>query len=231
MNRAERRRLGRQPKSRSAPEPTTATGEHYWKMIFDAKPMANGMPPYFLMYLLNEKEVFARHGKLLTAALWLQSQMVSLICLQDDSELRRRCTVDNGRHLPGELVRAATARLEELSSESLRTTFLDRFGTQMSEELRGDLEMVTLGRDALAHGYVSLSRQIMNATDIPWSPRPTRQRDQVLNRLAGPRPANSFFSMNLSGSNFEDEIGRICRVMDFIASTVKKWDIPYPVFA
>ena len=193
--------------------------------------MADGMPPYFLLYLLNEKEGFARHGKLLTAALWLQSQMVALICLQDSQELRQRCTVDNGRHLPDELLRAATKRLEELSSESLRTTFLDRFGAQMPEELKSDLERVTLGRDALAHGYLSLFRQIRETGPVPWSPRPSQKRDEVLNRIAGPRPADAVFLVSLSDPDFEEEIARICRIMDFIASKVTQWDIPYPVFA
>ena len=223
MNRAERRRRGRGEEN-SKPE-------YAWKTIFDAQPMANGMPPSFLLYLLNEKEGFARLGKLLTASLWLQSQMVALICLQDSPELRERCTVDNGRHLPNELLRATTNRLEELSSESLRAAFLQRFRSQMSEELQRDLERVSLGRDALAHGYVSLFRQIVETGGIPWSPRSSPERDKVLERLAGPRPQDTFFLLSLSESDFEEEIARICRVMDFIASTVTQWSIPYPVFA
>lgn len=221
MNRAARR-----DKKKAKPKP-----EYAWKTVFDAKPMANGMPPSFLLYLLNEKEGFERLGKLLSAALWLQSQMVALICLQDSPELRIRCTVDNGRHLPDELLRAATKKLEELSSESLRKAFLERFSSQMSEELKIDLARVSLGRDALAHGYVSLFRQIMEPGGIPWSPRPSPGRDVVLDRVAGPRPENSFFLLSLSDPDFEDEIARICRVMDFIASVVKQWEIPYPVFA
>ena len=87
MNRSERRRRDRE---KSKPE-------YAWRTIFDAEPMANGMPPSFLLYLLNEKEGLARLGKLLTASLWLQSQMVALICLEDSPELRDRCTVENGR--------------------------------------------------------------------------------------------------------------------------------------
>ena len=51
-----------------------------WKTVFDAKPMADGMPSHFLLYLLNEQPTFVRHGKLLTASLWLQSQMVAAVC-------------------------------------------------------------------------------------------------------------------------------------------------------
>ena len=226
MNRAERRRLERQKT-----KPGPGNPEYGWRTVFDAKPMADGMPPSFLLYLLNEKEGFARLGKLLTASLWLQSQMVALVYLQDSPELRRRCTVDNGKHLPSELLRAATKGLEELSSESLRMAFLQRFKSEITEELQRDLEGVSLGRDALAHGYVSLFRQIIETGDIPWSPRPSRERDNVLDRLAGPRPPDTFFSLSMSDPGFEEEIARICRVMDFIASTVKKWDIPYAVFA
>ena len=221
MNRGERRRRDR----------GKAKPEYAWKTVFDAQPMANGMPPSFLLYLLNEKEGLARLGKLVTASLWLQSQMVALICLQDNPELRDRCTVDNGRHLPNELLHATTKKLEDLSSESLRKAFLERFSSQMSEELQRDLERVSLGRDALAHGYVSLFRQIIETGGIPWSPRPSRGRDEVLNRVVGRRPENTFFLLSLSNPGFEEEIARICRVMDFIASAVKQWDIPYPVFA
>ena len=226
VNRAERRRLEREKS-----KPQSSKAEYSWRTIFDAKPMADGMPPSFLLYLLNEKEGFARMGKLLTASLWLQSQMVSVICLQDSPELRQRCTIDNGRHLPNELLHATTKGLEELSSESLRTAFLQQFRSEMTEELQRDLERVSLGRDALAHGYVSLFRQISEKASIPWSPRPSRERNEVLDRLAGPRPTDTFFSLSLSDPDFEEEISRICRVMDFIASTVKKWDIPYAVFA
>lgn len=193
--------------------------------------MADGMQPSFLLYLLNEKEGFERLGKLLTAELWLQSQMVALICLQDSPDLRLRCSVDNGKHLPDELLRATTKKLEQLSSESLRRAFLVRFSSQMSVELKGDLDKVFLCRDALAHGYVSLFRQVLEQDGIPWSPRPSQVRDEVLDRLAGPRPEDSFLLISLSDSSFEEEIARICKVMDFIASVVKQWNIPYPVFA
>ena len=173
--------------------------------------MADGMPPSFLLYLLNEKEVFARHGKLLTAALWLQSQMVALICLQDSPELRNLSKIDNGRHLPAALSRATISKLEELSSESLRTVFLQYFRSEMSEELRSDLEKVTLSRDALAHGYVSLFRQITGEDNIAWSPRPSTKRSEVLDRVVGHRPENTFFSFSLSDSHFQEEIARICR--------------------
>ena len=192
MNREERRR-----RDKGKPKP-----QYSWKTIFDAKPMANGMPPSFLLYLLNEKDGLARHGKLLTAELWLQSQMVALICLQDSTDLRDRCTIDNGRHLPSELLRATTKRLEELSSDSLRAAFLERFGSQMAEELQSDLDMVSLGRDALAHGYVSLFRQITDKTDIPWSPRPSRSKDKVIERVTGPRRDNAFISIQTIGFRF-----------------------------
>ena len=239
MNRAERRRRNRRNKGNTSPrdipsqtpQPAEPQPEYAWKQIFDAKPMADGMPPSFLLYLLNEKEVFARHGKLLTAALWLQSQMVALICLQDSPELRNLAKIDNGRHLPSELSRATIAKLEELSSESLRTEFLKRFESTMPEELRSDLEKVTLDRDALAHGYVSLFRQIAGNDNIAWSPRPSNKRNEVLDRVIGPRPENTFFAFSLSDSAFEEEIARICRMMDFIALTIKQWDIPYAVFA
>ena len=78
MNRAERRRRNN-AKSTSGQAPS---GQ--WRTLLDLSPMANGMTVSFLLYLLNEKEGFDRHGKLLTASLWLQSQMVGLICLHDD---------------------------------------------------------------------------------------------------------------------------------------------------
>ena len=80
--------------------------------IFNSRPMAEGMPPSFLLKLLNTQSAFVRHGKLLTASLWLQSQMVGAICLHDNPDLRNRCTVDNGRHLPTELGRATMALMQ-----------------------------------------------------------------------------------------------------------------------
>ena len=226
-NRAERRRQGKtKPKTNTTPKQ-----EYGWKQIFDGKPMADGMPPHFLLYLLNEKDVFERHGKLLTAAVWLQSQMVALICLQDSPELRNLHAIENGRHLPAALAQAAIKRLEELSSESLRSVFLNRFGSSMSKELERDLVQVTLGRDALAHGYLSLFRQITGDKDVVWSPRPSPKRDGTVESIYGPRPENTFLTWKLTDEAFEEEIARICRVMDFIAATVKQWDIHYAVFS
>ncbi len=204
-----------------------------WKTVFDAKPMADGMPPHFLLYLLNEQPTFVRHGKLLTASLWLQSQMVAAVCLYDSPELRERCTIDNGRHLPSELTRATTIKLEALSSESLRREFARCFQPRLSEQLRNDLALIPLSRDALSHGYLSLLRQIIGpeADSIPWSPRPSPERTKTLEGLAGPRPENTVFSFKLSEAAFKEEIERICRVMDFIASELKDWNIHYPVFA
>ena len=223
MNRSERRR-------RSKDKPT---GE--WRTFFNAEPMASGMPPHFLQYLLNEKQGLARHGKLLTATLWLQSQMVSLICLHEKPELVKLHAIDHGRQFPFELARATTSRLEDLSSESLRQKFLEYFGSEMSEELKTDLTRVLLDRDALSHGYVSLFMHLANQTKgdvgVHWSPRPNRKREGVLESVAGPRPENTYFRVSLSDLDFEDEIARICRVMDFIALKVTQWGIPYPVFA
>ena len=55
--------------------------------IFDAEPMAEGMPPAFLLKLLKSQDAFVRHGRLMTACVWLQSQMVGVICLHSE-ELR-----------------------------------------------------------------------------------------------------------------------------------------------
>ncbi len=230
MNRAERRRQDKgTPKphqDEGTPKPTLE-----WKTIFDAKPMAEGMPPHFLLYLLNEKDVFGRHGKLLTAALWLQSQMVALICFHESPELKESAARDNGKQFPSDLSRAATLKLEQLSSESLRGVFLECFDDEMTQELKDDLARVTFARDALAHGYLSLFRQIMGREDIAWSPRPSSKREGTLDAVLGPRHGHTFLAMSLSDSAFEEEIARICRVMDFIASQLKQWDIPYAVFA
>ena len=219
LNRSERRRR------------KSANQQVQWRKVFDANPMVDGMPPSFLLYLLNEKDVFVRHGKLMTASLWLQSQMVALVCLYDDPQLRELAKVDHGQHFPSKLHQATVTRLEDLSSGSLRREFLERFESALSEELKEDLERVLLGRDALAHGYVSLVRQILGDKTIVWSPRPNRRKEEVVDRIAGPRPENTFFTVSLSDLAFEEEIARICRVMDFIASTVKQWGIIYPVFA
>ncbi len=230
MNRAERRR-----QQKGTPTSRPGDGEpkpqYTWKKFFDAKPMADGMPPSFLLYLLNERDVFERHGKLLTAALWLQSQLVSLICLSDDSELQRLTTLEHGRYFPYALARAALVKLEDLSSERLREEFLQRFGDKMSQDLQADLARVTLSRDALAHGYLSLFRQLDGQDNIAWSPRQSIKREAEMDRVLGPRPENTYFALRLSDQAFEEEIERICRLMDFVASQVKQWDIPYAVFA
>ena len=79
--------------------------EGEWVPIFDSSPMKDGMPPHFLLYLLNEQVGFVRRSKLMMASLWLQSQMVAAICLEEDPDLRERCKADHGRHLPRELGR------------------------------------------------------------------------------------------------------------------------------
>ena len=201
--------------------------------VFDAKPMAEGMPPEFLLQLLNSQKAFVRHGKLLTASLWLQSQMVAAICLYDSPELRNRCIADNGKHLPAELGKATIQKLENLSSESLRKKFLRCFDYSMSEQLQGDIAHIPLYRDALAHGYLSLRQQIIGpkSEGVFWSPRFSRTRHETLNSLYGPRPDGTFLVVSLSTLAFKEEIERICRVMDFIALKLKDWDIHYPVFA
>ena len=196
--------------------------------------MAEGMPPSFLLKLLNTQSAFVRHGKLLTASLWLQSQMVGAICLHDNPDLRSRCTVDNGRHLPTELGRATIDKLENLSSESLRKEFARCFESSMSEQLKNDLALIPLCRDALSHGYLSLRQQIIGPAPegIFWSPRPSTARNKTLEHLSGTsRPENTFVVVSLSASAFKEEIERICRLMDFIALKLKDWDIAYPVFA
>ena len=201
--------------------------------VFDAKPMAEGMPRAFLLKLLKNQDVFVRHGKLLTASLWLQSQMVGIICLHDSAELRHRCTVDHGRHLPDELGKATLRKLEHLSSESLRREFLRCFGSAVSEGLHEDVTLVPLCRDAMAHGYLSLRQQIIGpqSEGVFWSPRPSRVRDETLRSLYGSPADGSFLVVSLSRAAFNAEIARICRVMDFIALRLKDWAIPYPVFA
>ena len=195
--------------------------------------MAEGMPPAFLLKLLKTQDVFVRHGRLLTASLWLQSQMVGMICLHDSAGLRHRCTVDHGKHLPDELGRATLRRLENLSSESLRREFLRCFGSAMSEALRDDVTRVPLCRDAMAHGYLSLRQQIIGpqSEGVFWSPRASRARDETLQSLYGPRAEDTFVVVSLSREDFTAEISRICRVMDFIAQRLKGWAIHYPVFA
>ena len=108
MNRSERRRRTREQSSQGE----QPKGE--WRTAFDASPMAEGMNLHFLLYVLNEKEEFARYGKLLTATMWLQSQMVALISLKEKPELRALQTVDNGRHFPAAVAQAATEKLGTL---------------------------------------------------------------------------------------------------------------------
>ena len=222
-------------KKRKAPrrKPRTTQPKPEWKTVFDAKPMAHGMPPRFLLQLLDKQQFFVRHGKLLTASLWLQSQMAGAICLQDDADLRERCTVDHGRHLPTELGRATTKKLEHLSSESLRKEFHRCFHTSMSDELLNDLQTVVIFRDALSHGYISLLDQIINSgrEHLFWSPRPSPSRDITLKEIFGSRDKGPFLRLSLSPQSFKAELERISRLMDFIALRVKEWGIPYPVFA
>ena len=191
------------------------------------------MPPSFLLKLLDNQKVFVRHGKLLTASLWLQSQMAAMICLYEDSELRKRCIIDNGRHLPTELGQATILKLEHLSSESLRREFSRCFISSMSEQLQDDIKMIPLYRDAMAHGYISLRQQIIGpkTEGVFWSPRSSNNRDNTLSSLYGHRPEGTFLVISLSALAFNQEIKRICRIMDFIATKLKDWDIVYPVFA
>ena len=200
-------------------------------MFFDTSPMISGMPTYFLLYVLNEKEGFARYGKLITATLWLQSQMVALVCVHEDEGLRQLYTVDHGSRFPRALHAAAAKKLEALSSESLRKEFLRCFGSRMTPDLQIDLERVILDRDGLSHGYVSLFSQIMGPGVVMWSPRLSPSREAVLSKVVGPPEERPMLALDLSAENFEEEISRICRIMDFIASHLKQWDIPYPVFA
>ena len=234
MNRAERRRR-KASQTVSTAQTGTRKAEsaptYAWKTVFDAAPMAEGMPPHFLLYVLNEKEGFARFGKLVTATLWLQSQMVALICLYEDAELRKLNDVEHGRHLPGALRGAATKKLEALSSEPLRKEFLRCFGSQLTPSLRNDLDGVILDRDGLSHGYVSLFSQITGPGAVTWAPRSSSSRDGVLSRVVGEPREGTVLAFSLSADAFEEVIARICRIMDFIASVLQQWGIPYPVFA
>ena len=218
-------------KSQTKPKRYQRKGE--WQTIFDAKPMAEGMPPSFLLKLLNQQPVFVRHGKLLTALIWLQSQMIGAICLHESSDLRRRCKKDNGKHLPTALGQATIVKLENLSSESLRKEFRRCFQSSMSTQLQDDLATVPFYRDALSHGYISLRQLIIGPEpeSIFWSPRSSSTRNKMLESLYGPRPDNTFLRLSLSELAFQEEIDRICRLMDFIALILKDWEIPYPVFA
>ena len=218
----------RQPAPQAeGPKPTT---EYGWKTIFNGQPMAEGMPANFLLYLLNEKEGFVRLGKLVTATLWLQSQMVALICVNENAELRRQHTVDHGKGFPAALHNAATRKLEVLSSESLRREFTRCFHSQMSVDVRSDLERVSLDRDGLIHGYVALFNQITGPGVVLWAPHRSPSRDAALTKVVGNQQPD-ILAFNLSADAYQEEIERICRKMDFIASVLKQWDIPYMVFA
>ena len=234
MNRAERRR-NRASQTATKAQAVTRTPQASptgtWKTVFDAAPMADGMPPHFLLYVLNEKEGFVRYGKLVTATLWLQSQMVALVCLNEDAELRKLKDVEHGRHLPGALRAATTNKLEDLSSEPLRREFLRCFDSQLTQSLRNDLDRVFLDRDGLSHGYVSLFSQIMGPGAVTWAPRSSPSRDAVLSKVVGEPREGTVLALSLTADAFEEIIARICRIMDFIASVLKKWDIPYAVFA
>ncbi len=234
VNRAERRRkkVSQTPTTVQTDTSTSQAAPTYsWKTVFDAAPMADGMPPHFLLYVLNEKEGFARYGKLVTATLWLQSQMVALVCLNEDAELRKLKDLDHGRHLPGALRAAATQKLEDLSSEPLRRKFLNCFGSQLTQSLKDDLDRVFLDRDGLSHGYVSLFSQIMGPGAVTWAPRSSPSRDAVLSKVVGEPREGTVLALSLTADAFEEVIARICRIMDFIASVLKQWGIPYPVFA
>ena len=205
-----------------------------WQMIFDSNSMAGGMPPDFMHKLLNERPVFARHGKLLTSILWLQSQMIGLIYLHENEDLREKCKEDNGRNLPHELGKATLKELERLSSESLRIRFLKCFGSSMSEDLKLDLAHIILYRDGLCHGYVSLFQQIVGPQkdSILWSPRTTPTRKEILEKVTGSkRPPGSYFQIGLTELQYDEHIKTVCRIMDFIASQLDQWDIIYPTFA
>ena len=205
-----------------------------WNTIFDASPMADGMPPDFLLKQLFTRPLFVRHGKLLTAILWLQSQMVGLILLETDPELRKRCRVENGRHLPVELRRASLEQLDSLTPESMRDNFLKIFGQTMSEELKKDLDVIMLYQEGLCNGHLSLFQQITGqfAETMFWSPRPTIVRNEILKKVTGQNHSSgSYFLVELSELKFDEHIERICRLMNFIASQLKRWDIPFPVLA
>ena len=60
---------------------------------------------------------------------------------------------------------------------------------------------------------------------------PSRRRNELLYKLVGPPPAVTYFLFALKDPAFGEEIERICRVIDFIASVVKQWGIPYAAFA
>ena len=224
----------RRKSERSSRSSEVAQTQGRWETVFDARPMVEGMPPDFLVKLLFQEQGFVRHSQLLMASLWLQSQMVGLISLHDSPELLSRCKEDNGRHLPAEIGRASLEMLEKYSSETLRKEFERRFRSRLSDQLREDLEWVTIYRDALSHGYVSLRQQIVghHQERIFWSPRKSEARDKQLERLFGRPPKDGqYVVIDLSRIEFEEGIARVCRLMNFIALKLKEMDIIYPVFA
>ncbi len=195
--------------------------------------MSEGMPPHFLLYLLNERLPMVRYGKLAAAHLWLQSQMAAAICLHQSEELRELYTVENGQRFPYALAEAAAKKLEKLSSESLRREFTSCFRSEITKAgIRKDIEAVCVLRDTLAHGYVSLFQAIVEEdSGVLWSPRASGDKMRVLREMAGPPPPNAAFRLRLTQEAFEDEVERVCRVMDFIASMGKKRGLDYVLVA
>ena len=192
------------------------------------------MPSHFLLYLLNEQPLFARFGKLVTASLWLQSQMAAAIAIDENPDLKKLIDEEHGKNFPSALAAAAVKKLETLTSESLRTTFINRFGHLMTADIQTDLRKVILVRDALAHGYLSLFRQIVGPEPdaIIWQPRSSEERQKLLQQLVGhPVSGDGAVMMSLSEDAFIEQIELMCRIMDFIASLLKRWGGHYPVFA
>ena len=134
-------------------KPRTTQPKLEWKTVFDAKPMAHGMPSRFLLQLLDKQQFFVRHSKLLTASFMAaKSNGRSNLFTGRRRPYGKGGTVDNGRHLPTELGRATTKKLEHLSSESIRKEFHRCFHTSMSDELLNDLQTVVIFRDACRMG-------------------------------------------------------------------------------
>ena len=65
---------------------------------------------------------------------------------------------------------------------------------------------------------------------VLWAPHRSPSRDAVPTKVVGNQQPD-ILAFNLSADAYQEEIERICRVMDFIASVLKQWDIPYLVFA
>ena len=191
------------------------------------------MPPHFLLYLLAEQPEFVRHAKLSVAAAWMLSQMAAAICLKNDSQLREACLADNTRHMPTLLITTVTKKLREVSADSLRRQFFIAFERELTPELRTDIEQATVLRDALAHGYLPLLSQIIaEHGNIVWTPRLTKERETILEGLMGSSvPKGGSVVIQLSPDLYKRHIEQVCRVMDFIATQVNKWGLPYAVFA